>query len=103
MKRTAIGIALMIIGILDMLGIIITSAISLASISDWSYDYPSRLWYLIFAGKPQMQNGFASGSGGLALGFLFVVGVMLLITGLIILAIEYFNIDKGRRSDDQPR
>ena len=91
MKKTFIGSILLITGMLDMIAIIITAALSLTAMTDWSYEYPSRLWFLIFAGKPPMYNGTFVGTGGLGLGFLFICGIILLILGLIILAVEYFN------------
>lgn len=98
MKKVLIGSVLLITGILDIVAIIIAAAVSLTAMQEWSYEYPSRLWFLIFAGKPQMHNGFFEGVGGLGLGFFFICGVLLLILGLIILAVEYFNSSKPNKN-----
>jgi len=87
MKRTLIGAVLLIAGVLQNIGIIISATISIPHFSSWSTTYPSRLWFLIFAGKSKYQ----SGADGLSLGILFIFGIIMIVSGLLILLIEYKN------------
>ena len=91
MKKTVIGIALLVCGIgIDLF--LITSALQyLPNLTAWSNSYPSRLFFLIFAGSSQFNDG----ADGLGLGLFFIIGAVLAIFGIIILAIEYFKKDNS--------
>ena len=88
-KKALIGVCLLIAGIIETVGIIITASLSLASTTSWSTSYPSKLFFLIFAGKSRFDDG----ADGLGLGVFFVFGIILTILGLIVLGIEYFRKD----------
>lgn len=85
MKKLLIGITLLIAGIIDIIGILSCATMYLPNASAWSTSYPSKLWFLIFAGHSKYDDG----ADGLGLGMLFGFGVILVILGLIILGIEY--------------
>ena len=91
MKKTIIGIALLISGIIVDLFLILSAMQYLPHITAWSTSYPSKLFFLIFAGASQFNDG----ADGLGLGFPFVFGGVLIILGLSILAAEYFRNDKA--------
>ncbi len=90
MKRVAIGITVLSSGILTILSIFVCASLYLPHLTSWSTAYPSRLFFLIFAG----QSKFSNGADGLGLGLFFVLGIILTIVGLAILAIEYFKKEK---------
>jgi hypothetical protein len=90
MKKTVIGIALLAAGIFDMLGLILAASVYLPHITSWENSYPSRLWFLIFAGRSPYNDG----ANGLGLGLLFVLGALLAAFGLIILIIEFVRKEK---------
>jgi len=87
MKKTVIGIAMLISGIILNSFLILSAMQYLPHMTAWSSSYPSKLFFLIFAG----QSRFNDGVDGLGLGIPFVLGVVFVILGLIILAIEYFK------------
>ena len=90
MKKTLIGIASLVCGI-GLVSFLFSSALQyLPNLTAWSNAYPSRLFFLIFAG----QSRFNDGADGLGLGVFFVFGVILIILGVIILTVEYFKKDK---------
>jgi len=90
MKKTVIGIALLISGILIDLCLTFTAMLHLPHLMAWSTSYPSKLCFLIFAGK----SNFSDGADGLALGSFFIFGIVLMLLGLIVLAVEYFRKEK---------
>ena len=87
MKKTVIGIAMLISGIILNSFLILSAMQYLPHMTAWSSSYPSKLFFLIFAG----QSRFNDGVDGLGLGIPFVLGVVFVILGLIILAIEYLK------------
>ena len=87
MKKILIGAALLLSGVLDVIGIVIAGSISATLITSWGGT--SRVWYAIFAGRSKYGM-----SDGMGLGVLFVIGVLLLIAGLVLLIIEYRKADK---------
>jgi len=91
MKKTVIGIALLVSGIgIDLF--LISSALQyLPNLTAWLNSYPSRLFFLIFAGNSK----FSDGADGLGLGLFFILGIVFIVFGIIILAIEYFKKDKS--------
>jgi len=89
MKKTIIGIALLFNGITTISFLILSAVQYLPYLSAWSNSYPSKLFFLIFAGRSRFNDG----ADGFALGLFFVFGIALIILGLIILAIEYFKKD----------
>jgi len=91
MKKTIIGIALLASGIATNLFLISSALQYLPNLKAWSTTYPSKLFFLIFAG----QSRFNDGADGLALGLFFIFGVALIVLGIIILAVEYFKKDKS--------
>ena len=91
MKRTIIGTVLLLSGIIVVMFIILIASLALPYLTAWSNTAPSKLFFLIFAGKSQ----FSDGADGLGLGLLFVFGTVLIILGLIILALEYLKKDKS--------
>ena len=92
MKKTIIGTVLLLSGIIVDMFLILTASLALPHVMAWSTSYPSKLFFLIFAGKSQSTDG----ADGLGLGLFFVFGIILIILGLIILAIEYLKEDKGQ-------
>jgi len=90
MKKIAIGIALLISGLIFNSFLIFTAMQYLPQMTVWSNSYPSKLFFLIFAGMSQFNDG----ADGLGLGILFIFGIVLTVLGLIILAIEYFKKEK---------
>jgi len=91
MKKTIIGIALLISGITVDFFLISSALQYLPNVTAWSTAYPSKLFFLIFAGTSR----FSDGADGLGLGLLFIFGIILIVLGLIVLAIEYFKKDKA--------
>jgi hypothetical protein len=87
MKRTVIGISLLLGGLYAVISIIRSAMLYLPDLNAWSTAYPSKLFFLILAGKSQ----FSDGADGLGLGLFFVFGIVLAILGLVILAKEYFS------------
>lgn len=90
MRKAIIGIVLLTSGILTDLFLISSALQYLPHITAWSTSYPSKLFFLIFAG----QSKFSDGADGLGLGLFFAFGIALIVLGLIILTIEYFKKDK---------
>ena len=90
MKRTGIGIGCLLAGILDIIGVITAAAVCVPTVTSWSTAYPSKLWFLIFAGR----STFNDGADGLGLGLLFMIGALLAAGGLVILAIELVRREK---------
>ena len=84
MKRTIIGGFIMVGGLFTTLTIILVAAMYIPSMTSWS---GSQLWYAIFGGKQYGDDVVQS----LFLGIPFVVGLLLLILGLVILVMEYFD------------
>lgn len=89
MKKVLIGVCLLIGGIIETVSIIFIASLSLASTTSWDTSYPSKLFFLIFAGCSEFHDG----TDGLELGVFFIFGVALVILGLIVLGIEYFKKD----------
>lgn len=84
MKKTIIGSVLLIAGVVQNIGIILSAALTMPYFTEWSTAYPSRLWFLIFAGKSKFNDG----AEGLGLGILFVLSIILMSIGLTILICE---------------
>lgn len=78
------------LGVLTLLATIIIAAINVPSTTSWSTRYPSKLWFLIFAGRSRFPNE----AGGLGLAPVFVFGALLSAFGLAL--IIYF-LAKQRR------
>jgi hypothetical protein len=87
MKRTVIGITLFLGGLYTVMSIIHSAMLYLPDLNAWDTAYPSKLFFLILAGKSQ----FSDGADGLGLGLFFVLGIVLAILGLVILGKEYFG------------
>lgn len=87
MKKTIIGAVMLIAGVLQTIGIIISGVIYLPHQSGWSTAYSSKLWFLIMAGKSK----FSSGAGGLGLGTLLFFGIIMILIGFYILISEYIK------------
>ena len=87
MKRTIIGGIIMLSGVFTTLTIIISATLYAPSVTSYS---GSKLWFIIFGAKQYGNEAVQS----LFLGFPFVVGIVLTITGLAILAKEYFLSEK---------
>lgn len=84
MKKIIIGSVLLVSGIIIIMSIICGASIYSSNITAWSGN--SKLWFAIFGEA-------YPGSQSLSLGPLFLIGAVLGITGLIILAIEYYRKD----------
>lgn len=84
MKKVIIGSVLLISGIIITMSIIYGASTYATNITAWSGE--SKLWFAIFGEAHP-------GSQSLSLGPPFLIGALLGITGLIILAIEYFRKD----------
>lgn len=87
MKKTIIGSVVMLSGVIILMSIIIAAVVYLPSITSWS---GSKLWYAIFDAEHYGNEVVQS----LNLGFLFVIGILLAVVGLIILGKEYYYADK---------
>lgn len=79
-----IGLVGLILGVLTGLTVILVAAMSLPTTNAWSTAYPSKLWFLIFAGT----SPFRDGAHGLGLGWVFVFGVILAIGGIALLIMD---------------
>lgn len=90
MKKTIIGISFLVCGIATDLALVFSAMSFLPHTSAWSTTYPSKLMFLIFAGKPQFNND----EGGLGLGWFFLFGVVLVALGVFILLREYLSKEK---------
>ena len=90
MKKVVIGIALLINGIILNSFLIQTAMQYLPHMTAWSTSYPSKLFFLIFAG----MSKFTDGADGLGLAVPFIFGTIMAIMGFIILIVEYFKKDK---------
>lgn len=84
MKRTLIGSVTFLSGILITLTILISAAQYVPEIDTWR---GSKLWFAIF-GAIDMES-----EQSLFLGVPFTAGLLLIVLGSIILAIEYFKKD----------
>lgn len=89
MKKTVIGVTFFIGGMIASLTTVLAAAVNLPHTNGWSTRYPSKLWFLIFAGKSSFNNGLH----GLGLGPVFLFGLALLALGIFILLREYFSKD----------
>ncbi|MDR2899833.1 MAG: hypothetical protein LBU94_05935 [Clostridiales bacterium] len=87
MKRIIIGAVLLVSGLFTALSIVSYAMDYLPHITTWLNSYPSKLFFLIFAG----QSMFNDGTDGLGLGLFFSAGIFLAIMGLVILLREYFS------------
>ena len=90
MKKTIIGITAFFGGIGTCLSLISSAVQYLPHLEAWSGSYSSKLFFLIFAGLPPVGDG----ADGLGLGIYFIFGIMLMLLGFAILAIEYFKKDR---------
>ncbi len=86
MKKTIIGGIIMLSGVLTAISIILAATIYAPSITSWS---GSKLWFAIFGAKAHGSEVVQS----LFLGTPFIIGILLVTTGLIILVKEYFSKD----------
>ena len=84
MKKTIIGTALAALGTLIDGLIILGASIYCQSLNSWS---GSKLWYAIFGATHYRNEANLS----LNLGIPFVFGAVLLLCGVVILAVEYFQ------------
>lgn len=84
MKKIIIGSVFMLSGIIISMGIIIAAVIYLPSINGWS---GSKLWFAIFGAEAYGNQV----SQSLFLGLPFSIGIILSITGLVILLKQYFH------------
>jgi hypothetical protein len=89
MKKTVIGAVILFAGVLQTIGIIISAAIYMPNLTAWSTAYPSKLLFLILAGKSR----FSDGADGFGLGLLFILGIIMILLGLGILINEYIRKD----------
>jgi len=87
MRKTIIGAVLLIAGVLQTIGIILCGVIYLPHQNEWLSTYPSKLWFLIMAGKSK----FSTGADGLGLGILFIFGIIMLLIGFCMLISEYIK------------
>lgn len=85
MKRTVIGTVILLAGVLQTMGIIISGVIYLPHLTALYTSYPSKLLFVILAGKSQFDDG----ADGLGLSIFFILGIIMMIFGLIILIYEY--------------
>lgn len=89
MKKTAIGCALMLGGTWMVGCIFIAAVLFVPHMSSWE---GTRVWYAIFGGGPYEADLKQS----MALGLPFAIGALMLVSGIAILAVEYFRPDKRR-------
>lgn len=86
MKKAVIGSVIMITGAVIDLTLIFAASLYLPRMSEWR---GLRLWFAIF-GSRDLGDAVES----LSVGVPFIIGLILFVTGFIILAIEYFKPDK---------
>lgn len=84
------GLVLLFLGTLTDLVVIVAAAINLPSINAWSTSYPSKLWFLIVSGMSQYNDG----ADGLGLGWVFVLGIVAIIVGILLLILDSFRRKK---------
>ena len=87
MKKVWIGMCLFIMGVVETIAIILSASILLPGVTAWDTAYPSKLFFLIFAGRSEFNDG----ADGLGLGLFFVLGMIFMAVGLVILGVEYFR------------
>lgn len=97
MKKMLIGAVLFLGGMLSMIGSLLCAAIALPSFSSWSNEYPSRLFSVLFEGRPPIYEDGFGGAEGVGLGFLFGFGILLLCVGLVVLILQYFTKEKNKQ------
>ena len=73
MRKIVIGIALLFSGIMLNSLMILSAMQYLPHMTAWSRSYPSKLFFLIYAG----WSRFNDGADGLGLGIPFVFGIVL--------------------------
>jgi glucose-6-phosphate-specific signal transduction histidine kinase len=88
MKKTIIGSVFMITGMIITLSLIITASLYVPTITEWR---GTKLWFVIFGSKCM-----GSSVQSLCCGTPFVIGMILFITGFIILVVEYFNKENSK-------
>ena len=86
MKKVAIGSVLTVCGTIINCLIIVAASIQFGSVHSWR---GSKFWYVIFGDFPYKDNL----SQSMDMGVPFILGLLLLLCGIIILAIEYFRKD----------
>lgn len=79
------GLVGLILGVLTDLVVIVVAAMSLPTTNTWSTAYPSKLWFLVFAGTSPHRDG----ANGLGLGWVFVFGALLAAAGIILLIMDF--------------
>lgn len=84
MKKTIIGLGLMVNGVLATIGIIIAAAIYAPNINEW---VGSKLWFAIFGANSEDL------AQSLNMGVPFIIGIVFIVTGLIIVVNEYVKKD----------
>jgi hypothetical protein len=87
MKKVIIGLTLALCGTIIDCAIIIGASAYCASLNSWA---GSKFWYAVF-GATRYGNEV---NLSLNLGLPFVFGGILILIGLVVLAIEYFNKSK---------
>jgi hypothetical protein len=86
-KKTVIGAVILIAGVLQTMGIIISGVVYLPHLTTWLTSYPSKLLFLILAGRSQFNDG----ADGLGLSIFFILGIIMTFLGLTILIYEYMR------------
>jgi hypothetical protein len=69
------------------MGIIISGVVYLPHLTTWLTSYPSKLLFLILAGRSQFNDG----ADGLGLSIFFILGIIMTFLGLTILIYEYMR------------
>ncbi|GGN91121.1 hypothetical protein [Saccharibacillus kuerlensis] len=87
MRKTLIGCVLTLVGAWMIGCIFIAAAIFVPNMSTWE---GTRIWYAIFGDGPYEADLQQS----MALGLPFAVGILILVIGLLILAVEYFRTER---------
>lgn len=87
MKKVIIGASLALFGVIIDCAIIISASVYCSSLNSWS---GSKLWFAVFG----VTNYSNEANLSLNLGIPFVFGAILLLCGIVVLVIEYFNKEK---------
>lgn len=87
MKKAFIGSSLLFMGTIETIGIMLCAVLYLPHVTAWYTTYPSKMFFLIFAGKSSLNDG----TDGLGLGIFFILGIFFMILGLVMLVAEYFR------------
>lgn len=97
LRRTIIGIALLVVGVVTTAAIIAAGAQFASTMTSWLTDCPSKLMFAIFYTKSSIPG---ENLHGLGLGVFFVAGIACVLLGLGILLVKYFHKEEKGNADE---